>query len=92
MKSDFQFAVKVETNDSTGEVMSVYFQIHKGQSVKVKEHAGGAVFADYDKRGSLLGIEMLAPCRASVLARIPTQPSAKRFVRDSVPRGMVLAK
>ena len=63
----FDFRVSVETRNQTGEVLAVYFQVRKGKTKLTKEHAGGNVFADYDKRGKLLGIEMLAPCRASVL-------------------------
>ena len=88
----FDFQLSVETNDQTGDVVAVYFQIRKGQSAKVKEYAGGAAFADYDRKGRLLGIELLEPCKASVLSSIAEQPSAKNFVRNAVPRGMLLAK
>jgi uncharacterized protein YuzE len=86
----FHFQVSVETHDQTGEVIAVYFQVRKGKAKATKEYANGDVFADYDKDGRLLGIELLAPCRVSVLDRIAKQAPAKRFVRDAVPRGMLV--
>ena len=86
----FSFRVSVETQNETGQVIAVYFQVRKGKTKKTKEYADGNVFADYDKHGQLLGIEMLAPCQAAVLDRIAKQAPAKRFVRDAVPRGMLV--
>jgi uncharacterized protein YuzE len=89
-KEKFAFRVNIETRDDTGEVLAVYFQLRKGKTKVTKEYADGNVFADYDKDGKLLGIEMLAPCRASVLDKIAGQAPAKRFVRDVVPCGMLV--
>jgi uncharacterized protein YuzE len=90
MREKFAFRVLTETDPDTGRIVAVYFQIRKGKSAKVREHADGALFADYDRRGRLLGIELLAPCTARVLAKIADESSAKRFLRDSVPRGMLV--
>lgn len=87
----FSFRVSIETRDETGEMMAVYFQIRKGKTKTAKEYADGNVFADYDKHGHLLGIEMLGPCRESVLDRIAKAAPEKRFVRGAVPRGMIAA-
>jgi uncharacterized protein YuzE len=89
MAEKFAFRVNVENDPNTGRIVAVYFQIRKGTSAKIREHADGALFADYDRRGKLLGIELLAPCTARVLDRIAGESSAKRFVRQSVPRGML---
>ena len=86
----FSFHVNVETHDQTGEVLAVYLQIRKGKASTTREYADGNLFADYDKRGELLGIEMLAPCRAAVLDRIATEAQEKRFLRRAVPRGMLV--
>jgi uncharacterized protein YuzE len=88
----FHFHVSVETRDDTGEVLAVYFQVRKGKPKTTKEHADGAVFTDYDQHGRLLGLEMLAPCRVSVLDNIARQASAKRFIRRAIPRGMLAAR
>jgi uncharacterized protein YuzE len=86
----FSFRVSIETNDQTGKVVAVYFQVRKGKTKVTKEYANGDAFADYDRRGNLLGIELLAPCRASVLDKIAQQTSTKRFVRGAVPQGMLV--
>ena len=86
----FSFRVTVETENGTGEVLAVYFQVRKGKSATVRDYADGNVFADYDKHGTLIGIEMLAPCSAKVLDKIAEYAPAKRFVRNAFPRGMLV--
>jgi uncharacterized protein YuzE len=90
MKFSFQLTV---TNDNrTGEILAVYLRIRKGKVEKVRELQDGAAFANYGKKGELLGIEMLAPCRLSVLDRIArNEPQTRKFIRGNVPRDMVLA-
>lgn len=89
MAHGFSFFLTVESNEQTGEVVAAYIRLREGESATVKEYAAGNLFADYDKRGRLLGMELLGPCKASVLSRIADQPSAKRFVRDAVPSAML---
>jgi len=88
--NNFSFRISVETNDKTGHVMAVYLQVRKGKVKTTKEYADGDAFGDYDKHGHLLGIEVLAPCRASVLDNIAKQNPAKKFVRNTIPRGMLV--
>ena len=88
--SKFSFRVSVETHVQTGEVLAVYFQVRKGKVKTTREYANGNAFADYDKHGHLLGIELLAPCRAAVLDKIAQHAPAKRFVRSAVPQGMLV--
>jgi uncharacterized protein YuzE len=91
MKSDkFSFQVSVETHNRTGAVMAAYFQIRKGKPKCTKEYADGNAFADYDRHGRLVGIELLAPCSLSVLDKIAKQGTTKQFLRGAVPRGMLV--
>ncbi len=91
MKTDkFSFGMSVETRDQTGEMVAVYFQIRKGRVKVTREYADGNAFADYDKHGRLLGIEMLAPCNAAVLDSIAKRAPEKKFVRKTIPRGMLV--
>lgn len=86
------FNVSVTVDNRTGEVMSVYFEVRKGRSARTTEHGDGAAFADYDKQGMLLGIEILAPCRLRVLNRIKgVEPEVRKFVKSAAPRALVLA-
>jgi hypothetical protein len=90
MKTDkFSFRINVETHDQTGQVIAVYFQVRTGKVKVTREYADGNAFGDYDRHGRLLGIEMLAPCRASVLDNIAKHKPAKQFVRNTIPRGML---
>jgi uncharacterized protein YuzE len=84
------FQVSVSHDETTGKLLAVYFRVRKGQSAKTVEHADGAAFADYDRRGNLLGIELLEPCSISVLDLIAEKPPVKKFIRESIPRHMEL--
>lgn len=87
---EFSFQVDVSTDSATGNVISVYFQMREGKAATVREFEKGNVFVNYDKDGNLLGIEMLAPAKISVLDKITRgHPEMKRFVRRTVPRQMV---
>ncbi len=86
------FNISVAANVRTGDILSVYIRIRKGKAFEVKEFQNGAAFANYGKKGELLGIELLEPCKLSVLDKIPnTDPMAKKFVRKAIPRQMVAA-
>src|SRR3972149_1906092 len=90
-----QFRISVETEDATGDVLSVYFQIRKGKHDHAKEFACGAAIADYDRHGYLLGVELLAPCKVKIvdeLAKAETQlmrSGIKKFMRNSGPRELI---
>ncbi len=88
----FSFQLTVTNDNRTGEILAVYLRIRKGKVEKVRELQDGAAFANFGKKGELLGIEMLAPCRLSVLDRIArNERQTRKFIRGNVPRDMVLA-
>lgn len=90
-RSPHDFQVSFEVNNETGEVLAAHFKIRKGFSAETREFASGAVFADYNKEGLLLGVEMLAPCRASILDKIASpEPQVKKFLKGSLPPKLVL--
>jgi len=87
-----RFALQVSVDERTGEVVSAYFEFRRGKSAQTREYCEGAAFADYDKHGQLLGIELLAPCKLSVLNKIEgSEPDVRRFVKTAAPRAMVMA-
>jgi len=88
--SRFSFRVTIETENATGAVLAAYFQVREGKSARVREYAGGSVFADYDKQGRLIGIEMLGPCSPQVIDEIAQQERTKKFVRNNAPRDMLV--
>jgi uncharacterized protein YuzE len=87
----FSFRVSVETDLRSGRIMAVYLRIRKGKAAKSVEYCDGAAFANYDRRGDLIGIELLAPCRLSVLNKIAVQPQVWQFIGNAIPRKMALA-
>ena len=90
MKS-YDFAVSIETDSRTGDVLAVYFRIRKGKAADVREFENGNVFVNYDAHGRLLGIELLAPANIKVVEQITQdQPQAQRFVETNAPRHMLV--
>ena len=92
MSKQFLFSVAISTNTATGEFKAAYFQVRQGKSAKVKEFANGNAFADYDARGNLLGIELLAPVNIRVLSQIaPKDAKVRNFVRQNAPQTLLAA-
>lgn len=93
----FCFQVAVDTDDATGEVLAVYFHIRKGRVHKTVEFADGNVFADYNRKGQLLGIEVLGPCAVSIVDELASKEPVelrkrtKRFMQQSGPPALVAA-
>jgi hypothetical protein len=77
--------------------VSVYFQVRRGRVHETREFADGLAFADYDKSGYLLGIELLGPCRVQIVDQLAAhEPAAvrtktKQFMRNVGPRPMIAA-
>jgi uncharacterized protein YuzE len=91
MKPDkFHLQYSVETDEGTGDVIAVYFKVRKGKAAATKEVLGGKVFADYNSKGELLGVEMLGPCEVKVLDQITEVPRERQFILSHTPRAMLL--
>ena len=94
---NLQFAIQVTVDDLTGKPISAYFQVRRGRVHETREFANGAAFADYDKSGQLLGIELLSPCKVEIVDQLAAnepaslRTQAKRFMRDAGPRQMIAA-
>lgn len=91
----YNFCVSVETDNATGEVLTAYFQIRKGKVHSTHEFADGAAYADYNRKGELLGVEVLSTCKISVVDQLAANESAdvrartKRFIRQNGPRHLI---
>jgi len=59
----------ISVEEATGVIRAGYLRIREGIVEETREVAEGRAFADYNKEGFLLGIELLAPCELSVLDR-----------------------
>lgn len=93
----YQFSLEITTCDLTGEVLACYFQIRSGKIHETREFEGGIAIADYDKNGYLLGVELIAPCKVTIVNSIAANESpevqrrTKAFMKSSGPRSMIAA-
>jgi hypothetical protein len=78
------FAVRVQAHPCTGKPLAACFHIQKGKAAEVRELADGTVLANYDRKGALLGVELLAPCKLSVLRKVSSE--APELIREAVKR------
>jgi hypothetical protein len=77
-------------NDGT--IEAVYVRLSDHKVARSREVIEGQLVADYDRRGEIVGLEILAPVRIQSLTRLVSQPARrpfKRFVEDSIPRDFV---
>lgn len=94
---NLEFHVTITTDRETGEPLCVYFQIRSGKVHETREFSDGAAFADYDAHGHLLGVELLSPCRVTIVDQLAANESpelrqrTKRFMRENGPRFFVAA-
>ena len=92
MKKKTYLRTEIEV-DEKGTVVALYFYIRSGKAAETREFADGKALADYDRKGNLLGIELLGPCEVAILDKISRKEPApvKKFLRGSIPRDMALA-
>ena len=90
MKYSFEFSMSVETQ--TGEPLAAYFRVRRGRVARTREFKDGVLFADYNSKWELLGVELLGPCKVCDLEKTAIEePEAQNFMRRSAPRDMVPA-
>jgi hypothetical protein len=84
--------LSVSVDEKTGHVRAAYVRVRAGEVMETREVVEGRAFADYDASGLLLGLELLAPCEASMLDLLAaTEPEpVRQFLRGSPPRELVL--
>jgi uncharacterized protein YuzE len=93
MGLNFLPEISVSVDEKTGHVRAAYIRVRMGEVSETREIAEGKALADYDVSGSLLGIELLAPCEVAVLDKLAaTEPEpVKQFLRGGPPRELVPA-
>ena len=87
-----EFGLETSVDDK-GRIVAAYLRVRGGEVVETRELQEGVVYADFDSKGVLLGIELLGPCEVAVLDRIAgSEPEAvKRFLTGGAPRSLVPA-
>ncbi len=87
-----KFRLEVSFNEK-GEPVAAYLRVREGKVAETREVSEGIAFADYGADGSLLGIELLAPCNVELLDRLSEkEPEAvRRFLQEGARRPLVFA-
>lgn len=84
------FSYHVDVEEATGRILAAFFRFREGRSAEAREFANGSVFAHYNNRGDLIGIEILGPCKIALVNQITNKvPDIKKFVRDTLPPALV---
>ena len=88
-----KFRLEISYSESTGDPVAAYVRVREGKVAHTKEMSPGVGFADYAADGSLLGIELLEPCRTDLLERIAeTEPEqVRQFLQHGVRKEMICA-
>ena len=79
-------------NDGTLEAL--YIRMLTDKVAYTEEVVEDILLADYNKKGELVGIEVLAPVRISKMTKLvdkPQKTSFRKFVKQSAPEELVLA-
>ncbi len=79
---------------SDGTVEAMYIRLRGGKVHKTIEIQEDVLLCDYDRRGNVLGFEVLAPVKISQLVKqvsSPVRKSFEKFVRQSAPDQLVCA-
>ena len=88
-----KFRLEISFNEVTGDPVAAYLRVREGAVSETKEVSEGVAFADYSVDGSLLGIELLAPCPVAVLARVlDKEPEpVQKFLSRGIRKEMIVA-
>lgn len=87
------FEISISGRDD-GTIEVVYITLRDGKAARTREVIEDVLLADYDNRGRLIGIEILAPVRLSKLTPLVEEKRRKpfrNFVRTQAPDDLVLA-
>ncbi|MCI0380697.1 MAG: DUF2283 domain-containing protein [Gemmataceae bacterium] len=88
-----KFRLEVSYNETTGDPVAAYVRVREGKVAQTKEISAGVAFADYAADGSLLGIELLEPCRIDILERVAEKEpeQVRQFLQHGVRKEMIFA-
>jgi len=77
-----------------GRLEAVYIRLRAGRSAKTREIIEDTLLADFDTRGRLIGVEILAPVKLSDLTQLVREPRRapfRKFVRKIAPPDLIVA-
>ena len=88
-----RFELSISGRDD-GTLEAVYISLRDAKIHKTQEIKRNALLADFDGRGNLVGIEILAPVQISKITKLAEEPirrNFRSFVKRSIPDELVLA-
>jgi uncharacterized protein YuzE len=88
------FEISLSARDD-GTLEAAYIRFRHGKSRRTQEILEDTLLADYDARGNLLGLEVLAPVPLSELAKLVEQSrraSFRKFLKRAVPSESISAQ
>lgn len=65
-----------------GSFAGAYIKLRSGRVHHTKEIKRGALLADYDKNGHLLGIDILAAVNVSIVTRLVDDPAQRAALKN----------
>lgn len=92
MRKPLGFEISI-SGRADGTLEAVYITVRDGKARRTKEIIEDIVLADYDSRGRLIGIEILAPVKISKLTPLVEEKRRKpfrNFVKTQAPDELVL--
>ena len=93
MPEPLGFEISVSGRDD-GTVEAAYIHIRKGNIARTEEIVKDVLLADYNSRGALLGIEVLAPVKIRYISNLVEEPRRRpfrNFIKQAAPEELVEA-
>jgi uncharacterized protein YuzE len=94
-RSDQPIGYEISTSaGEDGTIEAAYIRFSHGPVAETREINGDVLLADFDKEGNLVGVEILAPVKISVLTELvqpPKRAPFERFIREAAPQKLVKA-
>ena len=90
-KETVGFELSVSGRDD-GTIEAAYVYLSKNKVTRTKEVVEDVLMADYDSKGQLVGIEILAPIQVSEIAKLVKRPQKTpfiKFLRQTAPQEFV---
>ncbi len=87
------FEMSISARDD-GTIEAVYILVRDEKAVRTEEIVEDILLADYNSRGRLVGVEILAPVKIKRIASLVEEPRRRpfrRFIRERAPEELVLA-
>lgn len=95
MKRQGQFGFEMSISArNDGTIEAVYILVRDNKAARTREIIEDILLADYNSRGQLVGIEILAPVKLAKITPLVDEPRRRifrRFIKEQAPNELVLS-